>query len=85
MLVEGGSWNIYLPYALWAYLTAFKVSTHCTPFQLVYGTYALMPYEFILPTSHVQCRQNLWTTDVLHEHLQVLEQLDEMCGYARLG
>ena len=43
-------WDEHLPTVLWAYRTAFKVTTLHTPFQLVYGLQPLMPTEYILPT-----------------------------------
>jgi hypothetical protein len=37
-----------LPIALWAYRTAYKVSTQHTPYELVYGLMPLLPIEFIV-------------------------------------
>jgi transposase InsO family protein len=38
-------WHTLLTYALWVYRTTTKVSTGCTPFQLVYGQESILPTE----------------------------------------
>jgi hypothetical protein len=38
-------WHTLLTYALWADRTTTKVSTGCTPFQLVYGQESIFPTE----------------------------------------
>jgi hypothetical protein len=38
-------WHTLLTYSLWADHTTMKVSTSCTPFQLVYGQEAILPIE----------------------------------------
>ena len=47
---QRSDWDEHLATVLWAYWTAFKVTTLHTPFQLVYGLQPLMPTEYILPT-----------------------------------
>ena len=42
-------WDTKLIDALWAYRTAYKVTTKFTPFQLVYGQEALLPIELCQP------------------------------------
>ena len=42
--------------ALWAFRTAFKVSTGLTPFRLVYGMEVVVPMEFIVPSLRVASR-----------------------------
>jgi transposase InsO family protein len=43
------NWDTKLYAALWAYRTAYKVTTKHTPFSLVFGTEALLPLTFIYP------------------------------------
>jgi hypothetical protein len=49
--VNQNDWDVMLPIALWAYRTAYKVSTQHTPYELVYGLMPLLPIEFIVPTN----------------------------------
>ena len=46
-------WNDKLWAALWAYWTAYKVTTQFTPFHLVYGQEAILPIEFEIPSLRV--------------------------------
>ncbi|GKA79299.1 reverse transcriptase domain-containing protein, partial [Tanacetum coccineum] len=39
------SWSNKLDDALWAFCTAFKTPTGCTPYKLVYGKYCHLPIE----------------------------------------
>ncbi len=52
-LVNGNQndWDVMLLTTLWAYWTAYKVSTQHTPYELVYGLMSLLPIEFINPTT----------------------------------
>ncbi len=47
--VEGVDWEENLPAALWAYHTAYKVTTGHTAFQLMFGQEAVVPAEFMIP------------------------------------
>jgi hypothetical protein len=42
-------WDTKLHAALWAYRTAYKVTTKHTPFSLVFGTEALLPMVYLHP------------------------------------
>ncbi|MCO5597252.1 hypothetical protein L7F22_051328 [Adiantum nelumboides] len=46
-------WDLKLMSALWAYRTAYKVAINCTPFKMVYGQEAVMPWEFVIPSLRV--------------------------------
>ena len=46
-------WDIKLTAALWAYRTTFKVTTHASPFSLVYGIEATLPIEFKMESLRV--------------------------------
>jgi hypothetical protein len=45
-------WDEHLHTILFVYKTIFKVGTSHTPFQLGYGLHALMPIEYLLPTTN---------------------------------
>jgi hypothetical protein len=42
-------WDEHLGVVLFAYYTAYQISTWHTPFQLMYGLYPLMPTWYLLP------------------------------------
>jgi hypothetical protein len=42
------SWNIHLKYSLWANRIGTKKSIGMSPFQLVYGTYVILPINLVL-------------------------------------
>ena len=46
------------------------------PFNMVYGTYAILPMEFLIPTLRMAKNLN-WIGHELLEHMEELEQLDE--------
>jgi transposase InsO family protein len=43
------AWHIHLKYALWANRINTKKSIGMSPFQLVYGTYVILPINIALP------------------------------------
>ena len=69
-------WHDRLPEALWAYRTTVRTTTGCTPFNLVYGSEAVLPLEVQLPSLRIATR--LTNPD---ENTQIrlaeLEALDE--------
>ena len=73
----GTDWDIKLFAALWAYRTAYKVTTQSTPFQLVYGTEAIIPIELEIPSLRIAIRDRLGDTESLQQRLTELEKLDE--------
>jgi hypothetical protein len=70
-------WDEHIHTALFSYRTAYKVNTHHTPFELVYGLTPLMPTEYIVPTSHTSNLVDFNQVRVLQARLQELEHLDE--------
>ena len=46
-------WDQKLHSALWAFRTAYKLTTGLTPFWMVYGLEAVMPMEFLVPTMRI--------------------------------
>jgi transposase InsO family protein len=71
------NWDDKLWSALWAYRTAYKVTTQFTPFQLVYGQEAILPIEFELPFLRVAIDNRLGDPESLQARLLQLEALDE--------
>jgi transposase InsO family protein len=43
------AWHIHLKYALWENIIGTKKSIGMSPFQLVYGTYVILPINIALP------------------------------------
>jgi hypothetical protein len=70
-------WDDKLWSALWAYRTAYKVTTQFTPFQLVYGQEAILPIEFEIPSLRVAIENRLGDEDSLKVRLYALEALNE--------
>ncbi|GJY15778.1 reverse transcriptase domain-containing protein [Tanacetum coccineum] len=48
-----GQWVEELPNVLWAYRTTARAGNGCTPFNLVYGSEAVLPPEIGLPTYRI--------------------------------
>ncbi|MCO5557534.1 hypothetical protein L7F22_011100 [Adiantum nelumboides] len=69
-------WDLKLTSALWAYRTAYKVAINCTPFKMVYGQEAVMPWEFVIPSLRVASQEG-WDGNPLVERLYILERLEE--------
>jgi hypothetical protein len=44
-------WDVMLPITLWAYRTAYKVSTQHTPYEFIYRLMPFLPIKFIVPTN----------------------------------
>ena len=69
-------WHERLPEALWAYRTTVRTTTGCTPYNLVFGSEAVLPLEVQIPSLRIVTQ--LTTPD---ENVQVrlaeLEALDE--------
>jgi len=60
--------------ALWAYRTTYKVTTHATPFSLVYGIEAI---EFEIPSLRIAINERLDESQSLKDRLERLEGLNE--------
>ena len=63
--------------ALWAFRTAFKVSTSSTPFKLVYGLEAVVPMEYLVPSLRVAAENRLSPEDSVNHRLDQLLGLEE--------
>jgi hypothetical protein len=78
-------WDSKLLNALWAYRTAYKVTTKFTPFQLVYGQEAILPIELELPSLRIALEERLDEPTSLEVRIAMLEKLDEIRGQAYLN
>ena len=56
-------WDVKLTAALWAYQTTFKVTTHATPYSLIYGIEATIPIEFEMESLRVAVGTRLNDSD----------------------
>ena len=73
-----GAWPEELPHVLWAYRTTARTPTGETPFNLTYGTEAVIPVEvglislrrefFDEQSNNDQLKQNLDFLDEVREH-----------------
>jgi transposase InsO family protein len=78
-------WDTKLIDALWAYRTAYKVTTKFTPFQLVYGQEAILPIELELPSLRIAINERLGDAESLEARINMLEKLDETRSQAYLN
>ena len=74
---EPHNWDRKLISALWAYRTAYKVTTNQTPFRLAYGQEAVVPLEFMVPSLRMAIDYDLDYNEVLRSRLDKLLTLDE--------
>ena len=70
-------WDTKLTVALWAYRTTYKVTTHATPFSLVYGLEATLPIRYEVESLSVAIDLQLTEKKSLRNRLTDLEELDE--------
>ena len=82
---NGSDWDTKLFAALWAYWTAYKVTTNSTPFQLVYGQEAILPIELEVASLCIALDERLGDHDSLQSRYSQLEKLDEIRGLAVLN
>ena len=80
----GTDWDTKLFTALWAYCTAYKLTTNATPFQLVYEQEATLPIELEVPSLRIAIEYMLGDIGSLQFRLFQLEKLDETCAQALL-
>jgi hypothetical protein len=67
-------WDEHFSIVLFSYKTAYKVVTWYTPYQLMYGLYALMPIDFIIPVAGGDDKDNT-LVKVLTSKITELEKL----------
>ena len=78
----GTDWDTKLLAALWAYRTAYKVTTNSIPFKLVYGQEAILPIELEVQSLRIALDERLGDDDSLRYRLTELEKLDENRAHA---
>ena len=71
------NWYLMLFLALWTYRTSTKDTTGFTPFQLVYGTEAVMLMEYIVPSLRTIVLTSMTDSKALEERPAQLEELEE--------
>jgi len=69
-------WHERLPEALWAYRTTVRTATGCTPYNLMFGSEAVLPLEMQLPSLRV-AMQFTNPDENTQVRLAELEALDE--------
>ena len=70
-------WDVKLTSTLWAYQTTFTVTTHATPFSLVYEIEATILIEFEVESLRVAVGTRLTNSQSLRNRLTDLKELDE--------
>jgi hypothetical protein len=74
--IHKSNWHTVFVSTLWAYQTSVNSSTRFTPFQLVYGTEAILSIESEIPSLKIVVKL-LWNTSNEEECILYLMQLDE--------
>jgi hypothetical protein len=84
--VQGSNtdWDQRVFDALWAYRTAYKVTTKSTPFQLVYGQEAILPIELEIPSLRIAIDHRMSDLNSLQHRYAMLEKLNETRAQAYL-
>ena len=59
MTVSYKDWHEMLPFALHGYQTSVQTSTGATPFSLVYGMEAVLPFEVEVPSLRILAESGL--------------------------
>jgi hypothetical protein len=75
-------WHTLLTYALWEDRTTTKVSTSCTPFQLVYGQEALLPTEMELSSLRLMLQIEELNSSDVSQRINALLALEEKRMFA---
>ena len=79
------AWESSLEKCLWAYRTSYKVATHFTPYDLVYGKEAILPLHVqmgVLKELQVHGQENDDSLERRIAYLQVLHMdRDRACDF----
>jgi transposase InsO family protein len=70
-------WHTLLTYSLWADRTTTKVSTGCTPFQLVYGQEAIKPTDLELSSLRLMLHVEELNSSDVSQRMNALLALEE--------
>ena len=71
MTVSYKDWHEMLPFALHGYRTSVRTSTGATPYSLVYGMEAVLPFEVEVPSQRILAESGLeeseWAQTCYHQ------------------
>jgi len=77
MVVTYKDWHEMLPFALHGYCTSVRTSTRATPFSLVYGMEAVLPFEVEIPSLRVLMETKLEEAKWVQARYDQLSFIDE--------
>jgi len=77
MVVTYKDWHEMLPFALHGYRTSVRTSTGATPFSLVYGMEAVLPFEVKIPSLRVLMETKLEEAEWVQARYDQLNLIDE--------
>jgi len=77
MVVTYKDWHEMLPFALHGYRTSVRTSTGATPFSLVYGMEAVLPFEMKIPSLRVLMETKLEEAEWVQARYDQLNLIDE--------
>jgi hypothetical protein len=75
-------WHTLFTYALWADHTTTKVSTSCTPFQLVYGEKDILPSEMEISSLRLMLQVEELNYSNISQRMNALLALEEQRTFA---
>jgi len=77
MVVTNKDWHEMLPFALHGYRTSVRTSMGATPFSLVYGMEAVLPFEVKIPSLKVLMETKLEEAEWVQARYDQLNLIDE--------
>jgi len=77
MVVTYKDWHEMLPFALHGYRTSVRTSTGATPFSLVYGMEAVLPFEVEIPSRRVLMETKLEEAEWVKARYDQLNLIEE--------
>ncbi|XP_047172662.1 uncharacterized protein LOC124840622, partial [Vigna umbellata] len=77
MVVTYKDWHEMLPFALHGYRTSVRTSTGATPFSLVYGMEAVLPFEVEIPSLRVLMETRLEEAEWIQTRFDQLNLIKE--------
>jgi len=77
MVVTYKDWHEMLPFSLHGYRTSVRTSTGATPFSLVYGMEAVLPFEVEIPSLRVLMETKLEEAEWVQARYDQLSFIDE--------
>ncbi|XP_052728595.1 uncharacterized protein LOC128195360 [Vigna angularis] len=77
MVVTYKDWHEMLPFALHGYRTSVRTSTGATPFSLVYGMEAVLPFEVEIPSLRILLETQLEEAEWVQARFDQLNLIEE--------